>query len=104
MVGAYRKVYHTYHRGTLEDEWGSNCPFMVILQHGGGKVQFPITTSFSCSNLNQIDQIIHSLNNWIHMKHITDGTNPPQNEIKSLFFWLEPITNCPSVPMGSLRE
>ncbi len=33
----------------------------------GGGVQFPITTSFSCSNLNQSDQIIHSLNNLIHI-------------------------------------
>ena len=35
MVWACMKVYRTYRRGTLEDEWGSNCPFMVILQHGG---------------------------------------------------------------------
>ena len=103
MVWAYRKVYRTYRRGTLVDEWGFNCPFMVILQHGEGEVQFPITTSFSCSNLNQSDQIIHSLNNWIHMKHIPDGTSP-QNDMKLLFFWLEPITTCLSVPMGSLWE
>ncbi len=67
MVWACRKVYRTYRRGTLEDEWGSNCPYIVNLQHGGGTVQFPITTSFSCLNLNQSDQIIHSLNNLIHI-------------------------------------
>jgi hypothetical protein len=89
MVWACRKVYRTYRRGTLVDEWGFKCSFMVILQHGGGTVQFPITTSFSCSNLNQSDQIIHSLNNWIQMKHIPDETSP-QNDMKLLFFWLEP--------------
>jgi hypothetical protein len=35
-----------------------------------------ITTSHSWSNLNQSDQIIHSLNNLIHVKHIPDGTGP----------------------------
>ncbi len=35
-----------------------------------------VTTSHSCLNLNQSDQIIHSLNNLIHMKHIPDGTGP----------------------------
>ncbi len=35
-----------------------------------------VTTSHSCSNLNQSDQIIHSLNNLIHVKHIPDGTGP----------------------------
>ncbi len=35
-----------------------------------------VTTSHSCSNLNQSDQIVHSLNNWIHVKHIPDGIGP----------------------------
>ncbi len=35
-----------------------------------------VTTSYSSSNLNQSDQIIHSLNNLIHVKHIPDGTDP----------------------------
>jgi hypothetical protein len=35
-----------------------------------------VTKSHSCSNLNQSDQIIHSLNNLIHVKHIPDGTGP----------------------------
>ncbi len=35
-----------------------------------------VTTSHSCSNLNQSDQIIHSLNNLIHVKPIPDGTGP----------------------------
>ncbi len=35
-----------------------------------------VTTSHSCSNFNQSDQIVHSLNNLIHMKHIPDGTGP----------------------------
>ncbi len=35
-----------------------------------------VTTSHSCSILNQSDQIIHSLNILIHMKHIPDGTGP----------------------------
>ena len=32
-----------------------------------------VITWYSCSNLNQSDQIIHSLNNLIHMKPIPDG-------------------------------
>jgi hypothetical protein len=45
-----------------------------------------LTTSNSCWNLNHSDQIIHILNNLIHMKPI-----PP----KSLFFLLEPIFSMP---------
>jgi hypothetical protein len=34
------------------------------------------TTSYSYLNLNQSDQIIHCLNNLIHVKHIPDRTRP----------------------------